>query len=69
MTNMAFKDERREAITPEMAERKALFEEYERRFGEKVPLMCVGPDPVAEIREALKTGKPIECDAPPGAVI
>jgi hypothetical protein len=53
---------------PEIVERRALYEEYHRRFGEEVPLMCVDPDPMEEIRAALKTGRPIEMHIPPGAV-
>jgi hypothetical protein len=64
-----FFDERDVPEPPDLAERRRLFEEYERRFGEKVPLMMIKFDEVQEIREALRTGQPIDSDLPPGYTI
>lgn len=53
---------------PERPE-KALLEQYRRKFGKDPEFFATSmmTDPVKALREAIRTGTPIELNIPPGA--
>jgi hypothetical protein len=52
-----------------LKEEHELYEAYERTFGEPAPMfMILQHDPIAQVRQALKTGQPIRDQTPPGCV-
>jgi hypothetical protein len=62
-------DDESDQPDPEQTELKALFEEYERRFGEGPDMWALGCENQAEqLREAIRTGQPIKLDIPPDCV-
>ena len=55
-------------LTPAQKATVKLYEDYRRKFGEWPPSFGIGArDEEAVIKEALKTGKRITVDVPPGS--
>lgn len=56
---------------PDLKHLGDLFERYEQRFGEQAPLFTMPHETQAQIallEKALKTGRPITTNIPPGCV-